>query len=467
MTPQDIKALSQQLSNGRRPRRFNALTETLARGRILDHLLEAGFPDPAAVSSTALKTASEGSTARSLASQMARIALRIMASSDQFSISEAVERAIGYVCGPPLAEWEYICVNVTIADAPPADIGGWQLASFDYATDPHLPLTGAPGVAGDLLAPRVLHEMHGFGLLRRPVGSSPVAVDDDQSRVLVWPLLALNLALEIPVVAGPRYVVEPGRRVVRPHAGWPLPSEVSRWGYLLPPYCQQPSYVIGREDEAEVSAFCRAFLACAASLDARRRDQLARAADHFLFVKCHALSDPRSTTAASPLHLSEAAFRLTAAMECLLAGGDGGHTEVSRKVQQRAAVLVGTADEDRLQVRNTVGVGYAARSAYAHGAKDKQSDLQALQAVVCRVLTNWVVQAAYSAQLSGRHGGREGLVSLLDDALLSDGLYQEHIIAPRDVFRAKGGTPPLPAVTLWDGTRFRLAGPGVSPVDLA
>ncbi len=51
-------------------------------------------------------------------------------------------------------------------------------------------------------------------------------------------------------------------------------------------------------------------------------------------------------------------------VECLLAGGDGGGTDLSRKVQQRAAVLVGADDDDRLQVRNTVGAGYAARSAY-------------------------------------------------------------------------------------------------------
>ncbi|WP_329550436.1 hypothetical protein [Streptomyces sp. NBC_00696] len=118
----------------------------------------------------------------------------------------------------------------------PVDIGGWQLASFTYTTDPQLPLAGTPGVPGDLLTPHALHEMHGFDLLRRPPGSVPVPVDDDQPRELVWPLLAPN----------------------------------------------------------------RAFLTHANEFDARRQDQLARAADHFFFAKCHVLGDSGGTTTVSP-----------------------------------------------------------------------------------------------------------------------------------------------------------------------
>ncbi|MFE7116306.1 hypothetical protein ACFU99_12900 [Streptomyces sp. NPDC057654] len=475
MTPQDIKVLSRQLAGTTRARRFNALTEALARGRVLDHLLETEFPDAAAAAEPSDEDGTprqphdphSGADSRSLASQAARTALKILTSSDRFSVTEAVERAVSHLCGPPLPEWEYLCVNLALDGTPPVDIGGWQLASFDYATDPQLPLTGAPGVPGDLLAPRALHEMHGFGLLRRPLGSVLVPVDDDQPRELVWPLLALNLALEVPVVAGPRYLVEPGHRVVRPHLGWPLPSEVCRWGYTLAPGHRQPAYMISHGHDADVAVFCRAFLTRAAGLDARRQDQLARAADHFLFVKCHELGDSGGTTAVSSLHLSESAFRLTAAMESLLAGGDGRHAEVGRKVQQRAAMLVGTDDDDRLQVRNTVGAGYAARSAYAHGAKDKESDLHALRSVTCRILTHWVVQAAYCTRLSGRYGCRDGLVNLLDDALLSHRLHQEHIVGPRDTFHADGGTPPLPPVALWDPSQFRLTGPSPSPLDLA
>lgn len=36
--------------------------------------------------------------------------------------------------------------------------------------------------------------------------------------------------------------------------------------------------------------------------------------------------------------------------------------------------------------------------------------------------------------------GRDGLVNLLDDAPLSHRLHQEHILGPRNAFRADGGT---------------------------
>ncbi|MFI1376095.1 hypothetical protein ACH4UY_29315 [Streptomyces longwoodensis] len=178
MTAQEIRVLSQQLAGGTRTRRSNLLLDSLARGRVLQHLVEAELPDAAALAAVTdgyedrtpgrsrLSNAAAGD--KTLAVQIAHACLRILASSEQFSISEAVERAAGYMCGPQLADWEYVCVNVTLEGAPCVDIGGWQLAAFDYAGDPLLPLTGAPGVAGDLLAPRALHGMHDFGCCAAP-----------------------------------------------------------------------------------------------------------------------------------------------------------------------------------------------------------------------------------------------------------------------------------------------------------
>ncbi|WP_329550435.1 hypothetical protein [Streptomyces sp. NBC_00696] len=116
MTPQDIKVLSWQLAGTTRARRFNALTKALARGRVLDYLLETEFPDAAAAAEAADvdRTPRQphdphpGAGPRSLVSQAARTALKSPTSSDRFSIAEAVERAVGYLYGPPLREWEYL-----------------------------------------------------------------------------------------------------------------------------------------------------------------------------------------------------------------------------------------------------------------------------------------------------------------------------------------------------------------------
>ncbi|MFF8646596.1 hypothetical protein [Streptomyces sp. NPDC015345] len=135
MTAQEIKVLSQQLAGGRtRTRGSNPLLDMLARGRVLEHLVQAELPDAAASSAAVagyedrtpwrprLPNSSAGD--RSPALQIARACLKIMASSDRFIIPEAVERAAGYVCGPQLADWVYVCVNVTLEGAPSADIGG-------------------------------------------------------------------------------------------------------------------------------------------------------------------------------------------------------------------------------------------------------------------------------------------------------------------------------------------------------
>ncbi|WP_433180661.1 hypothetical protein [Actinoallomurus sp. CA-150999] len=419
----------------------------------MEHLIESELPDADAAAAAAIvETGYERQTplrrhfansrrgSKGYAIRIASIALSVLSSCENTSLSDAVERAVGYACGPEVAHWEYVCINLTSEASEPIDLGGWQLANFDYANDPTLPVKGAPGVAGDPYSPRTCHGA-GHGALRRLLSSRPVPVDDDGPRVLVWPLLALNLALDSPVIAGAYYRVEQGRRVIRENSPWPSPSEVSRWGYSIKPFESSTygPFSISSADLPNLSLFCRTFQGIVDLLDERRRGQLARAADHFLFVKCHVLGGLKGEAQVSTLHASEAAFRLTAALECLLAGGDGGRTDLSRKVQQRAAVLVGEDDDDRLRVRDVVGNGYSARSAYAHGDKDRESDLVALRSVARRVMTNWAAQAAHCARQTGRLSGGNGLANVLDDALLSHDLYREHVIEPRDRFQRDAG----------------------------
>ncbi|MFE2519411.1 hypothetical protein [Streptomyces mirabilis] len=88
MTAQDIKVLSQQLAGSTRTRRSNPLLDTLARGRVLAHLLEAELPD--ATPSAAVGNGYEERTPwrprlpnsqagdRSLALQTAHAALKVL-----------------------------------------------------------------------------------------------------------------------------------------------------------------------------------------------------------------------------------------------------------------------------------------------------------------------------------------------------------------------------------------------------
>jgi hypothetical protein len=450
MSTNDITALAKALDASFRGRRNNFLFDFASR-RALEHLIEVELPDADAAVAAAIfdahyeeQTPLQYSFARNKKStkgyavKVASIAIDLMRNCKDASVEEAVERAVGYACGPAISPWEYVCINLAPEDSKPTQISDWQLAKFDYANDPTLPVEGAPGMASDPSSPRQYHGS-GYGILRRPIGNPPVPFDDEVTRVLVWPLLALNLVLTVPIIAGPHYLVEPGRSTIVEHAGWPQPSETNRWGYSHDPSSSHDAFVVSTGDSPQLAKFCKSFQTVIDSLDMRCKSQLARAADHFLFVKCHIFGGPEEETQISTLHASESAFRLTAALECLLTGGDSGRTDLSRKVQQRAAMLIGESDSDRLGVREVVSMGYSARSAYAHGDKERKSDLLALRSVTQRVMIAWVSLAAHCMRQQGRQGGKSGLPNVLDDSLLSRDIFRDHVIKPQEAFWREAG----------------------------
>ena len=61
------------------------------------------------------------------------------------------------------------------------------------------------------------------------------------------------------------------------------------------------------------------------------------------------------------------------ALEGLLAGDEPDHSELTRKVSQRAAVfLAGKDGTQRLEIAKLVRDAYAARSRYAHGSESER-----------------------------------------------------------------------------------------------
>jgi hypothetical protein len=70
------------------------------------------------------------------------------------------------------------------------------------------------------------------------------------------------------------------------------------------------------------------------------------------------------------------------ALEAVLTGTDDEKTELTRKIVQRAAILVGVDDGDRIAVSATVQAAYNARSRYARGGEAENIDLPALRRVV-------------------------------------------------------------------------------------
>ncbi|MFG2892109.1 hypothetical protein [Streptomyces sp. NPDC048248] len=467
MAESEIMSLGDAGAGGKKRRRSTFFDKKIARSRALTALLDEELPDGDSLIAAAITEGDywERSSLRPAfvnspkdgagdRNRLAKVALGLRRDMESASILECVERAVGCACGPQIPDWEYVGVNITPEDSESADIGGWQIAGFDYGRDQTLPINGAPGMSGDLNSPETYHSVFGYGLLRRPLNEFPVPTDDDEPRVLVWPLLTLNMALDPPVLAGPRYCVEPGRGSAAQYPGWGTPSEVFRWGYASEAGIGNRALVIPEAMLKDVAAFCRAAQRLIDFLDPRSKEQLARAADHFMFVKCHVLGSSSVPT----LHSSETAFRLTAALECLLAGGSGGRVDLSRKVQQRASVLVGQDDSDRLRVRDVVSAGYSARSAYVHGDRERASDLLTLKSITRRVLAAWLVQSAHCQRQSGRFGGKYGVANLLDDALLSRQVFDAHVAEPRRRFLGEVA-PSIPFPLSRYRSDYRSSGP--------
>jgi hypothetical protein len=330
-------------------------------------------------------------------------------------------RMAGHLAGRPLPPWEYVTVDLSTPTLSVPLFDDWQLCCVDRATDETLPLY-YPSPYRDLAAPAALRLL-GFGALRRPAGMSTLDGASEDHPDLLWPLVMLNLVTDAPVRAFTAYLVEPGRRIVGGNGlgGYYQPAEVAAWhprALTLLPHRPQS---INAEAATKVSQYAAEFGAHSAALSAADRRQFARAAQHHLYLAYHQAAQPLRAghtinegvdRTLGDLDPSYVAFRRTVTIEALLRGADSDHDSIGRKVAQRAAVLVGRDDDDRLATRDLIRAAYGARSAFAHGSgKTKPVNLQALASTTQMVMRRWLALAA-------AHGAKR-LATLLDDALLS------------------------------------------------
>jgi hypothetical protein len=151
--------------------------------------------------------------------------------------------------------------------------------------------------------------------------------------------------------------------------------------------------------------------------------QLRRCAEHLLTAgdRAHGEGEVLSELNA------ETVLHYVIALEGLLAGDEPDHTELTRKVSQRAAILAGKDDAQRLEIERLIRGAYGTRSEYAHGTTPKKEiDLPKLRRVVRRCLLARLV--------IGDPAPDGALREVADRALLSHEILERCVHQPLNEF---------------------------------
>jgi Apea-like HEPN len=305
-----------------------------------------------------------------------------------------VKELAGYLAGPQIPMWDYAIIDadVTVSEPVPV-VDGWELVT--PTSEELAGLEGIPSGARHLSRPSFRLDLYGgLTMLRRidaegkPRSGLVFNFDFRPPAHALWqPLLALSLYQNPVLQLWARYRVEPGRRVDvlfdRVYTEPWTPDGVREFEVV-----RRGDYEVDASNENRFRHFFEKLsplLAAALAQQDRptkamkeRAARLRRIAEHFLTASEDAHGEGEVLSELN----ADAVLHYAIALEAVLAGGDSDKSDLTRKVVQRAAVIAGTGDQDRLAVAETVRSAYAARSAYAHGSEPRGIDLPALRRVV-------------------------------------------------------------------------------------
>lgn len=354
-------------------------------------------------------------------------------------VKAVAEDLAGYLAGPPLDIWDYAILDGNLTTDEPIPVAdGWELvtpsveqlhallpvpatAAYQpdrpFEPDDYAHLTMLRRVIRDA-QPHYGHELR-FDVLFSLALNRP-------AHPLWRPLLALSL-FDNPVLRlWARYQVEPGRRIDKlfDSVEWEV------WNPDGKTEIDQPRTGEFGSD-ADIPTLRRFLTELAPRLERALNDKgpgirLRRSAEHFLSAGEHAHGEGEVLSELNP----EAVLHYVIALEGLLAGADPDRGEFTRKVSQRAAILAGRNDAERLKFERMVREAYDARSKYAHGdTPKKEVDLPRLRGIVRRCLVARIVL--------GDPTGNAPLHAVADQALLSQDILERCIRQPVTDFRER------------------------------
>jgi hypothetical protein len=348
----------------------------------------------------------------------------------ELDLEAVAQELAGYLAGPPIDIWEYVIVDASLTlDDPIPVIDGWELTTPN--ADELRRLLPLPSTA--LYQPARPFDPDDYGgltMLRRHVpdatpdrGHIAYIYWDFRPEYTLWePLLALGLYMNAVVQSTAQYRIEPRRRADKMF-------DRVQWE----PWSPEDGIVVDRpykgefHTDADGVGMLRRFLdqlapllsaALSTSANKKAIARLRRCAEHFLSAGEHAHGEGEVLPERNP----DAVLHYVIALEGLLAGDDPDRGDFTRKVGQRAAVLAGENDTQRLDIEKLVREAYRARSAYAHGSEPDEIDLPKLRRIVRRCLLTRLVVGDPTAD--------GPLYKLADGALLSHDRLQRYIRQP-------------------------------------
>ena len=351
------------------------------------------------------------------------------------------EDLAGYLAGPSVGIWDYAILdgNFTTDDPIPV-IDDWELVtptSDDLRQLLPLPATAdyqegrpfKPQDYGSLtMLRRTLPELPHHGPLLRFDVFYSLAVDR-RAHALWRPLLLLSL-FENPVLQlWARYQVEPGRRIDKlfDDVDWDVWTPDGVIDIEHPRTGDFGDYIdlpMLRRFLSELSSRMPEDLSGQPNrTESKPNARLRRSAEHFLSASAHAHGEGEVLSELN----AETVLHYVIALEGLLTGEEQ-PGELTRKISQRAAVLAGEDDAQRLEIEETVRGAYASRSRYAHGAPPPQEDidLPKLRQAVRRCLLARLVM--------GDPTPVGPLLKVADQALLSHEVLERRIRQSLDEF---------------------------------
>jgi hypothetical protein len=347
----------------------------------------------------------------------------------------AIELA-AYLAGPRIPIWNYAIVSADMTlSAPVPVVDGWELVTLSRAERANL--VGVPSAARYARRHSFRHDLYGELAMLCRVNPNDSAHRDihihwEQPSWDLWqPLLAISLYQNPVLHLWAQYEVEPGRRVdkVFDHVytePW-IPDGITEVESV-----RHHDFVIDASSEARFGRFLTLLAPLLEGVTQPIKStkpskgpaaRLRRISEHFLTAGADAFGEG---DVLSELN-AEAVLHYVIALEAVLTGGDDEKTELTRKVVQRAAILVGVDDQDRSAVAATVKDAYRARSQYAHGGEAANVKLPELRRVV---------RDCILARLILGDPGADGsaLGTIADAALLDHTLLADQLRRPIDEF---------------------------------